>query len=179
MKETMKLAITLLVISAVAAAILAFSNDMTKDQIAEIKLQITQEALADIFGDMDEAKGIADQESIIEENPDVKEMFEIIEGGESKGHSLTVFSNGFDGPIEIMVGIDGEGEILGVRLVNHSETAGIGSKAEEPEFTGLFDGQNVEEEIEVQTISGATISSKAVIKGVNLAREIYNEYLID
>lgn len=179
MKDTIKLAIILLVISSVAAAILAFSNDATAGRIEEIKAQITQEALSDIFGNIDEAKEVAGQDEIKEENQGLKEMFEIIEGGESKGHSLTVLSNGYDGPIEMMIGIDTEGDIIGVRIVNHSETQGIGSKAAEPEFIDLFEGQNVEEEIQVQMISGATISSVAVEKGVNIAREIYNEYLID
>ncbi len=179
MKETMRLAVILLVIASVAGAILAFSNNATAGRIEEINAQITQEALSDIFGNIDEAKELADQDKMREEYKDLKEIFEIIENGESKGHSLTVFSNGYDGAIEMMVGIDSEGNIMGVRLVNHSETQGIGSKADEPEFTDLFNDQNVEEEIEVQLISGATISSEAVLKGTNYAREIYNEYVID
>lgn len=181
MKKTLKLGLILLVISVLSAGILAFSNEATKGKIAEIEAQITLDALEGIFGKVDESKDIdsEDMDAILEKNPEVVEVYEIIKSGNSEGYSVTTNSNGFDGPIEIMVGFDNEGNVLGVRLTNHTETAGIGSKTAEPEFTSTFEGESASDEIDVDTISGATVSSTAVIKGVNDAREIYNEFLVN
>ena len=179
MKETLKLGFTLLIISVVAAAILAASNNATKGKIAEIEAEMTRQALEGIFGTVEDSKELdsAVFEQVVAENPDVVDIYEILEGGETKGYSVTTISGGFGGDIEIMAGFAKEGELLGIRLLKHSETASIGSKAAEPEFTNLFEGQDSSEEIAVETISGATITSNAVIKGVNDAREIYTGFL--
>ncbi len=179
MNKTLRLGLTLLVISVVAASILAFSNDATKEKIAEIELQMTQDALSGIFGEIENYEPIegSDFEKMQEEDPEIIEVYKILESDDVKGYSITTASNGFDGPIEIMVGVDSEGDILGVRLLKHTETAGIGSKAAEPEFTEKFEGKETSEEIEVETISGATTTSVAVIKGVNKARETYVNFL--
>lgn len=179
MNKTLKLGITLLIISAVAAAILAFSNGATKDKIAEIELKNTQDALAGIYGvveDYDSVEG-AELEGLQEVDEGLTAVYAIKEAGEIAGHSITTVTNGFGGPVEIMVGFSGDGEVLGVRVLKHGETAGIGSKAAEPEFTDTFEGKSADTEIEVETISGATITSSAVIKGVNQAREVYQAVL--
>lgn len=182
MNKTLKLGITLLVISSVAAAILAFSNGATKDKIAEIELKNTQEALAGIFGTVEDYKDIEQEEAgefakMQVEDEKLQAVYEIEEAGEVKGYSVTTITNGFGGPVEIMVGFSAEGEVLGVRVLKHGETAGIGSKAAEPEFTDTFEGLPTAEPIEVETISGATITSTAVINGVENARNIYETFL--
>ncbi len=182
MNKTLKLGITLLIISAVAAGILAFSNEATKFKIAEIELKNTQDALAGIFGEVEdytdiEKDDLAKFENMQLEDEKLQAVYEIEEAGEVVGHSVTTVTNGFGGPVEIMVGFSSEGQVLGVRVLKHGETAGIGSKAAEAEFTDTFEGLPTSEEIEVETISGATITSKAVIAGVNNARNIYETFL--
>ncbi len=181
MNKTLKLGIILLVISVVSAGILSFANAKTKDKIEAIELEITKKALSDIFEDMDESVAMDEAEfkAIEEKYPEIVEVFEITEAGESIGHSITLNTNGFKGPIELMVGFSKEGELQGVRLLNHGETAGIGDKAAEPEFTNEFVGLDAADEVEVETISGATITSTAVIKGVNEARTVFNEFIIE
>ena len=76
-----------------------------------------------------------------------------------------------------MTGFSNDGNVVGMRLLEHSETAGIGSKAEEPEFTEKFVGKSVETEITVDGISGATYTTRGVLDGVNAAREVFNTQL--
>ncbi len=177
MNKTLKLGITLLIISSVAAGILGFSNKATSGKIAEIELKNTQDALAGIFGEFEtyEETDAAELEKLRSTDENLVAVYKIIDGGETAGYSVTTTSNGFGGAIEIMVGINSDGEVLGARVLKHSETAGIGSKAADPTFTDLFTGQSASEELQVETISGATITSTAVIKGVNNARLVYQE----
>lgn len=170
MKKTIKLGITLLVICMVAAGILGVLNEATKGPIAEIQARKTREALESIFNDLEDYQEV----DIDEEDEDLKIIYEVVSGGEPGGYALTTLAGGFDGKIEIMTGFSAEGEILGVRILNHSETESIGSKITEEEYISQYDGKDANSEIEVDSITGATISSDAVEKGVNYAREIFS-----
>jgi electron transport complex protein RnfG len=82
---------------------------------------------------------------------------------------------GYGGPIRVAVGVDeANGQILGVRILSHSETAGIGTKVEDESFLSQFIGRSATaSSAGLNTISGATRSSKAVISGVtNMARGV-------
>lgn len=177
MNKILKLGVVLLIISAVSAGILGFANEMTKDKIAEIEQGTLIAALEEIFLDIDEMEELDGKEikDMQEEYPDISDVY-IVEG-ELSGIAIGINPKGFDGPVEMIVGIDENSEILGVRVVEHSETAGIGSKAAEPEYLDGFVGQGSDGEVSIDTVSGATITSNAVIKGVNDAIEIFNEVL--
>ena len=101
--------------------------------------------------------------------------------GQGAGYVLKVVASGSQGNIEMMVGVDGDGVVTGVSVVDSSETAGIGTKVtgNEPlaSGTGVLDqfigksaadgtlsvGSNVE------AITGATVSTRGVTTGVNAA----------
>ena len=82
-----------------------------------------------------------------------------------------------------MTGISLDGTITGIRVGANSETPGLGTKIEEPDFQDSFVGKATEEELvavpspsadnEVQLISGATVSTDGVLYGVNGAREAF------
>lgn len=72
--------------------------------------------------------------------------------------------------MEIIVGIDSEGTISGVKVLSHSETAGLGARVANESFTSQFVGEN-SELADVELISGSTISSKCFVNLVNLAYE--------
>ena len=80
---------------------------------------------------------------------------------------------GFGGPIEVTVGVDTHGTVTGLSVGGSSfaETAGLGAKAKEPAFTDQFVGKTapLTLKVDVDAISGATITSRAVTDGVNTA----------
>jgi electron transport complex protein RnfG len=92
------------------------------------------------------------------------------------GYVITVTEKGYGGEMKVMVGIS-EGKISGVSILSHSETAGMGAKAAEPDFLDQYKGLNENAEVgkNIDKITGATISSKAVTRAVNTAMEQYNE----
>ena len=89
------------------------------------------------------------------------------------------YAKGFDGAIDMMVGIDNEGNVLGISIINHTETAGLGAVAAAKTSAGeAFRGQFVgtsgtlsvtKDGGTIDAITGATITSRAVCVGVSAA----------
>ena len=179
MKETIKLGLILFIITAVSAGVLAVSNNLTKDKIAEIAMEGSIEALKEVFGEDKNFKALDEGRfnEIKEANEAVEEIFEVYSGDSLSGYAIKAISKGFGGDLVTLTGFSIDGNVLGMRLVEHSETKGIGSKAAEPDFTDRFEGQDASDEITVDTISGATVTSKGVMAGVNEARKIFNDEL--
>ena len=102
-------------------------------------------------------------------------------GGAHAGYALKIDTSGSQGIISMMVGLDAEGAVTGVSVVDHSETAGIGTKVmdNEPNKAGVpvldqFIGKTAADGTlnvgsNVDAITGATVSSKGVTAGVNAA----------
>lgn len=93
------------------------------------------------------------------------------------GAAVTAGEPGFSDVITVIFGLDPTtGALLGMKVLGHKETPGLGDKIEKAPFTGEFDGRQtplrgVKTKAalpdEVQTITGATISSRAVVKIIN------------
>lgn len=90
-----------------------------------------------------------------------------------KGKAIAVTTRGYGGPIELMVGIDGKGKVSGVKVLNHRETPGLGANIVGTKFLDQFKGKTFDDPIEpkkdIDAITGATISSRAVCVGVREA----------
>lgn len=179
MKETIKLGMILLIITVISAGVLAVSNNLTKDKIAELEMAGSMEALKEIFGEdtkfkpLDEGK-LSEIKGI---NDSVVEIFEAYNGENLSGYAIKMVSKGFAGDLVTLTGFSSDGSVKGMRLVEHSETKGLGSKATEPEFYNKFEGKSAADEITVEAMSGATVTSKGVMAGVNAAREVFNTQL--
>ena len=98
---------------------------------------------------------------------------EVYSNGES--YAIKVLPAGFDGTITMMVGIS-EGKVTGISVISHTETPGLGAvaaaqNAKGEAFRGQFVGQEGTLAVgnQIDAMSGATITSNAVITGVNAA----------
>jgi electron transport complex protein RnfG len=93
-------------------------------------------------------------------------------GGE-EGITVSVSPQGYSGPIDMLVGINRQGKVKGVKILNHRETPGLGANIVKPDFLKQFEEKSQKDPIEpkedIDAISGATISSRAVCSGVRLA----------
>lgn len=173
-------AITLFAICLIVSALLAGTNALTKDPIAENSLRKTQEAMKSVCPfavSFEEIEGA--EESTVFKALDEK--------GEVMGCAIPVTSKGYGGDIQIMVGIssaDG-GMVTGVEILSHGETPGLGANATAEEFRNQFEnnpslhGFSVVKdgtggtEGKIDAITGATITSDAVTNAVNEALYIY------
>lgn len=98
------------------------------------------------------------------------EYFEARRDKDLIGYCISVTGSGYCGPMRIIVGIDRSGVIQGVKILEHVETAGIGSGITERSFLDQFKGKNaaaLSVGKNIDAITGATISSKAVIDLIN------------
>ena len=96
---------------------------------------------------------------------------------------FTKTAKSYGGEIIVMTGIDSKGEVSGVEILQINDTPGLGMNADKPEFKEKFVGMNdtitvlknsaKAENNEIDAISGATISSKAVTDAVNAAMADY------
>lgn len=189
MRETLRLALVLFIITAVSAAILSVSNNITAPRIAEANELKDQKAKEEILPEGEEFKPLDEDKfnTIQGDYSNVLEIFEAYNGGNLVGYTIKVVANGYGGDIEFMVGISNEGQIKGINVLNHDETPGLGGNATKSYFTDSFKGKSVEQEItasktpsgdsEVQALTSATQTTDAILDGVNAAREIFNEQL--
>lgn len=105
----------------------------------------------------------------------------IPDGDDAIGVEIT--TKGYAKGLVFLVAMDTEGTITGIQIVESSETPGLGTQIEAPEFMDQFTGKNTgpftdvksapQSETEIQVIAGATVSSKAAISSMNLALEMF------
>ena len=144
-----------------ATLVLAFTYEITKPKIDEEMRREEQEALKTIIPEADSfnAKAI-----------DGIEYFEALKGSILTGYCVKVTGQGYGGYIRIIAGIDPKGVIEGVRILEHQETPGLGAKISDMSFLKQFIGKSaatVTVRKDIDAITGATISSKAVTDSIN------------
>ena len=165
-KTLLKPVVTLLTVTALMGALLAGVNFATRDAIAQAKAQKTARAIAAVL------PGAAAPEVISFEDDTalVQTVYRT-----DLGYAVETAPAGFGGSIALMVGVDPSGTVLGVSVISHTETPGLGavSAAKTPagesfrdSFVGLSGTVTVSD---IDAISGATITSKAVAEGVSAA----------
>ena len=188
-KDMFKLGLNLLIISAVAALLLALTNSVTASTIAQRNEQANAEARKLVLESAQDFEEVKDAKTDNSKGVKVSEIYEAKDAsGNTVGYTLKVLPSGYGGTIELMVGIDSaKGQVSGINVVSNSETAGLGAKATDPEFSDQYKGKPLEElsvlkngtpgDTEIKAISGATITSTAVTNGVDAAIEVYNNSL--
>ncbi len=192
-KEIVKLGLILLAISAISAALLAFTNSVTIDKILEQRaLAAERDRKATLpsatkFEKLDDEKFKKLNMTLIASSQALEPVLEVYtgyDGDEIVGYVITTTPSGYGGPIKITSGINADGTIGGVRLApGHQETPGLGAKAELPEFYEQYNGLYAPDKLQVVkaspsgndilSISGATITSSAVTRGVNTAADVF------
>ena len=188
-KDMFKLGLNLLIISAVAALLLALTNSVTASTIAQRNEQANAEARKLVLESAQDFEQVKDVKTDNSKGVEVSEIYEAKDAsGNTVGYTLKVLPSGYGGTIELMVGIDSaNGQVSGINIVSNSETAGLGAKSTDPEFSDQYKGKPLEElsvlkngtpgDTEIKAISGATITSTAVTNGVDAAIEVYNNSL--
>ena len=166
MMHIVRLTVTLLLICAVVAAVLAGVNMITKDKIAAIQVQKTENAIKEVLPDASDV-----QQMPLDGDAGIVQA--VYAAGSS--YAVQVAPGGFDGEITMMVGIS-EGKVTGISVISHTETPGLGAvaaaqNAKGEAFRDQFVGQEGTLAVgqQIDAMSGATITSNAVVAGVNAA----------
>ena len=166
----LRLAVTLLVITAVVAGLLAGVNSVTKPVIDQLNAEKTQKAIETVLE--------GGYHTVIEDYADATGLVSKVYQGDN-GYALEVTPGGFDNTITMMVGVANDGTVTGISVISHTETAGLGAVAAAStsageSFRGQFVGMRGSVSVtkdggEVNAITGATITSRAICTGVNAA----------
>lgn len=169
-------AIVLFFISLVLAAVLSVTKVGTQDAIDKANLEAQMKAFNEV------CPGYYSSEDITNDvvgasagydaslNGDQPVLRCKNEAGEILGYIVQCTSKGFGGPLNLIVGFDMNGKVIGVRFANTpSETPGLGMKTTESSFLDSWAGRSSEDVSEVDTISGATVSSSAFKQAMSLA----------
>ena len=172
-------------VAVVMGGILAFVNHLTEGPIAEQK----EKALADGIKTVMVCNDLVVAEPVeVKQNVDGKELVYLVyqakdQQGQDLGAAVESTTMGFGGDLKVLVGFDPEGKILGYTLLAHTETPGLGAKADQwfqKGQKGDIIGKDPKEPLtvskdggQVDAITASTITSRAFLKAVNNA---YNAY---
>ena len=169
-KFVLRLALTLLAITAVVAVALAGVNMITAPAIAELNAKNTQAAIETVLPGGGEE---------VTDFPAVDLVSKVY--ASETGYAVQVTPSGFDNTITMMVGVDKAGNVLGIDVISHTETAGLGAVADagtpagiafREQFIGASGSVSVAKDGgQMDAITGATITSRAICVGVNAALE--------
>jgi len=161
MNESLKMVLVLMIVSILSAVALTLVYELTYPIIQENKLGELKSALeeaipnADNFNEMD----------LDYTGTHIIKSYKALKNNEIVGYAFLSETPGFQGYIKVLIGITEE-KILNVIILEHTETPGLGSRITDKEFTNQF-----KDEKEYDSITGATISSTAIIDSVNEVKD--------
>lgn len=167
----LQLTVTLFAICAACALILGLTNMITAPVIVQNQERKKTEAItADV---MPGYTGVLSQVNYVGSDATIRS---VLKGDDGSFVVEVAPSSSFSGTLALMVGIDPEKTLTGISITESGESPGLGAKASEPEFRGQFTGKTAPVSItkdggEIEAISGASITSRAVCDAVNSAYE--------
>lgn len=190
MSKIIKDALALTAITVVAGLALGGVHSITEGPIAEQQEKAKIEAYQEVFADAATFENVELTDELaaeLRENLDsngytaqeIVEIMEAVDGsGNSLGYAFNVISGGgYGGDIQFSVGIQSDGTVNGIAILSIEETAGLGMNATTDGFKSQFANKNVEafevtkngaaSDEQIDALSGATITSKCMVNGVN------------
>jgi len=170
MKYILRLTLTLLLITAVVAGLLAFVNELTAGRIDELTRQKAEQAMREVLP----AQDYTPLDAALPQG-----VTEAYRAGDA-GYVVRVAPNGFGGAIDLMVGVRADGMVNGVAVIAHSETASLGANCTREEFRAQYAGGAGPFAVgqdggTIEALTGATVTSRAVTDGVNAALDFVRE----
>jgi len=196
-KSMIKDALILFAITLVAGLLLGFVYDVTKEPIAQQKAKAKAQACKNVFAAAETFEPILSEDGPTayfmagkDSNVDIDEVMQALDGtGQLMGYVITVTDHeGYGGDIQFSMGVALDGTLNGISLLSISETAGLGMKAGDvlvPQFTNkkvekfTYTKSGSTSDSEIDAISGATITTNAIVNGVNSGLQLFHSVLIE
>ena len=199
MKNMLKDALILFIITLLAGAVLGVVYDVTKEPIAQQQQLAKDAAYKEVFADAEKFEEIAMKPDLASEDltafaesqgydAAIDGVASAFDGGGSQlGYVITVTTHeGYGGDIQFTMGVRNDGTINGISILSIGETAGLGMRAGEV-LVPQFADKQVEAFVtsktgaaapeQIDAISGATITTDAFVNGANAGLACFREYL--
>jgi electron transport complex protein RnfG len=179
MKSVVIIGLKLFAICAVAALTLGGINAITEPLIFQRRIMELQQALDELTPDAETGEAVA-----VSGDPVVVKRYPVRKKGQNAGMLLELQGSGYGGEMKILARYDKDGRVRAVKLIENSETPGLGKKAESPAYMEKFVNTGTPENPvpvrkdmlasdEADSITGATITylgvSKALAEGARYA----------
>ena len=171
--------VSLSVICLVCAAVLGVVYCITEKPIADAELAKVNNAIAAVVPAFD--NNPSDDVQVLGDS----KAYTATSGGSLVGYAIQVKSSGFGGPLQMMVGFTPDGTIYNTSIISHSETPGLGAKITDDniqpraQVKGKNPGVNnisvSKDGGEIDAITASTITSRAFLKGVNMAYDVFKQ----
>ena len=193
-------------VTAISVALLAYVNELTKGPIAEANAKTLNKALKQVLPEFTN-NPVGESDTIFSQK-DGKKVVDFIvypakKGEEWVGSAVESKAMGFGGELKVLVGFDAKGKIYNYSLLAHTETPGLGSKADK--WFGAYDATKGEKAVthemskksiigmspgegelkvskdggQVDAITASTITSRAFLNAINKAYEAYKTGEVD
>lgn len=173
MRETVKYGLILGLICFLSSSVLAVVNGITEPKIKLQKEKEESLALKEALPEAASFKPVFQEAQII--------YYTAYDGNNKlKGFVIKSQDKGYSANIELLAGLNLNLEMVNVKILSQNETPGIGNRITEPPFLEQFKGKNLDSFSRVQAITGATISSAAVINALkNRISELKEKLLVE
>jgi electron transport complex protein RnfG len=178
----------------IAAALLVMGDIATRDAIAAREAEDLLASLSQVIpAELHDNDLLANQMVLTidgpEGVPEVLNVYRALQGLDVSAVAYEIVGQGYAGPIHILIGIGADGRVLGVRVLNHVETPGLGDKIEIArddwiiDFNGRSlndpepDGWAVKKDGGIfDQFSGATVTPRAVVAAIRGGLEVFAEH---
>lgn len=178
-KEIIVPTVSLFLISAVVTLLLAVTNSVTAPKIAQLQIETENKTKAAVLSS---AEIFSEAQTVTVDGKETT-YYEGFKGDEKAGYVFVTTEKGYGGDITVMVGVNADGTVSGIDFLSISETAGLGMNADTDKFKNQFSGlskdiavvKTAPEGNQIQALTGATITSRAVTAAVNDALNAYGE----
>lgn len=176
------MAVCLFLVCLVCSALLGGVYVLTLDKINEEVVKKTNNAIALVTPEFDNEPSAESQS--VDLDGEAITVYPAKKDGQTVGYAVESFtSKGFSGTINVMVGFDMDGNIVGTSVISHAETPGLGAKMTEPAFYSQFVGKNpasfrlsvAKDGGDVDAITASTITSRAYCDAVDRAYRAFQK----
>ncbi|HMM22811.1 MAG TPA: RnfABCDGE type electron transport complex subunit G [Selenomonadales bacterium] len=164
-----KIGMNLTIACLLSGAIIAGTYAVTAPVAAKERVNLKNKAMKELVADAQSFKAIEGK----------TDWYTAEKDGKIVAYVVPAESKGYGGAIKMLTAVTPEGKIIDYKILAHNETPGLGDKASEPKFSKQFAGKKAEDlevvkvptDKNIQALTGATITSRAVTKGIREAVE--------
>lgn len=188
MPHFLKMGVTLMIVGLIGSTLLAVVDNLTRAPIAESKRQELLNALSQVlpkgFDNAPEKDLILLADKRINRQAKPVEFYRARKGGTNMAAAFKVTApDGYSGNIDILVGVTAGGTIVGIQIVSHLETPGLGDKVVKTDWPKAFAGKTLKNAKwgvkkdggEFDQFAGATITPRAIVGAVKRGLEYFVE----
>ncbi len=186
MRETIRFAIALAIVTIIASGGLGITYAATKDRIERQRFIEQMKAAQAVLPIVKSVDDFTEETALLEDaqevHPEVAAIFRGEVNGAPAGYAIQVQPRGYGGPMKVVVGVDLDGSVTGVQVVEHKETPGLGTEIVEnidyiAQYLGRVPSDPVVVGEDIDAVSGATISAEGLTDGVRMALDVYEKVL--